>query len=53
MWELKKNYRREEEDMKFPISNEKEDTTEHALKSQAAETVYRKKIIPVISGQKL
>ena len=31
MWELKKNYRREEEDMKGPICNQKEDTTEHVL----------------------
>ena len=41
MWELKKNYPREEEDMKCPICNQKEDTTEHVLECQTAETVYR------------
>ena len=41
MWELKKNYPREEEDMKCPICNEKEDITEHALECQTAETICR------------
>ena len=41
MWELKKNYPREEEDMKFPICNQKEDTAEHILDCQTAETIYR------------
>ena len=41
MWELKKNYPREEEDMKCPICNQKEDTTEYVLECQTAETVYR------------
>ena len=40
MQELKKNYPREE-DMKFPICNQKEDTTEHVPVCQTAETVYR------------
>ena len=40
-WELKKNYPREEEDMKCPICNQKEDTTEHVLECQTAKTVYR------------
>ena len=31
MWELKKNYPREEEGMKCPIYNQKEDTTGHVL----------------------
>ena len=38
MWELKKNSPREE-DMKFRIFNGKEDTTEHILKQQTAETI--------------
>ena len=41
MWELKKNYPREEEDTKCPICNQKEDTTEHVLECQTAETVYK------------
>ena len=41
MWELKKNYPREEEDMKCPICSQKEDTTEHMLECQTAEAVYR------------
>ena len=41
MWELKKNYPREEEDSKFPLCNQKEDTTEHVLECQTAETVYK------------
>ena len=41
MWKLKKNYPREEEDMKCPIYNQKEDTKEHVLDSQTAKTVYR------------
>ena len=43
MWKMKKNYSREEEDMECPISNGKEDTTEHVLEFQKAETVYRAK----------
>ena len=39
MWELKKNYPREEEDTKCPVCNQKEDTTEHVLEFQTAETV--------------
>ena len=38
MWEMKKNFPREEEDMKCPICNQKEDTTEHVLERQTAET---------------
>ena len=34
MWELRKNYPREEEDMKCPICNRKEDITEHGVKQQ-------------------
>ena len=30
-----------EKDMKCPICNQKEDTTEHVLECQTAETVYR------------
>ena len=41
MWQLKKNYPREEEGMKFPTCNQKEDTPEHALECQTTETVYR------------
>ena len=41
MWELKKNYPREEEDTKCPICNQKQDTTEHVLECQTAETVYK------------
>ena len=41
MWELKKNYPREKEDMKCHICNQKEDSPEHVLESQTAETVYR------------
>ena len=41
MWELKKNYPREEKDMKCPICSKKEDTTERLLECQTAETVYR------------
>ena len=52
VWELKKNYPREEENMKCPICNQKEDTTEHVLECQTAETVYRKVIIRLINGQK-
>ena len=40
MWELIKNYPREE-DMKCSICNGKEDKTEHVLEFQTAETVYR------------
>ena len=39
MWELKRNYPREEEDPKCPICNQKEDTTEDVLECQTAETV--------------
>ena len=41
MWGLKKNYPREEEDSKCPICSQKEDTTEHVLECQTAETVYK------------
>ena len=41
MWELKKNYSREEEDSKCPICSQKKDTTEHVLEFQTAETVYK------------
>ena len=41
MWELKKNCSREE-DMKCRIFNGKEDTTEHILKWQTAETIVVK-----------
>ena len=41
MWELKKNYPREDEDTKWPIFNQKEDSTEHVLECQTAETVYK------------
>ena len=41
MWELKKNCPREEEDTKFPLCNQKEDTTEHVLEYQIAEKVYK------------
>ena len=40
VWELKKNYPREEEDTKCPICSQKEYTTEHVLECQTAETVY-------------
>ena len=43
MWELKKNYPREEGGMKCPICNGKEDTAEHVLEieRQTAEIVHR------------
>ena len=41
MWEIKKNYPREEEDMNCSICNGKKDTIEHVLEFQTAETVYR------------
>ena len=41
MQELKKNYPIEEEDIKFPICNQKEDTAEHVLECQIAKTVHR------------
>ena len=41
MWELKKNYPREIENMKCPICNGKEDTIEHVRHCKRAETVYR------------
>ena len=41
MWELKKNYPREEEGTKRPICHLKEDATELALECQTAERVYR------------
>ena len=41
MGELKKNYPREEKDTKCPICNQKDNTTEHELECQTAETVYR------------
>ena len=43
MWELKKNYPREEEDTKFSIFNQKEDTTEQILECQTAKTVYKRR----------
>ena len=39
MWELKKNYLREEEYTTEEVHNE--DTTEHVLECQTTETVYR------------
>ena len=39
--ELKNNYLGKEEGMKCPICNGKEDTTEHVLECEIAETVYR------------
>ena len=41
MWELKKSYPREEENMKCPICNEKEDTTEPVPECQITATVCR------------
>ena len=41
MWELKKSYPREEENMKWPICNEKEDTTEPVPECQITATVCR------------
>ena len=41
MSELKKNYPREEQDTKCPMCNQKEDTAEHVLECQTAETVYK------------
>ena len=41
MWELKKSYPREEENMKYPICNATEDTTEPVLECQTTATVYR------------
>ena len=41
IWELKKNYPREEEDTECPVCNQKEDTTEHIRECQTAETVYK------------
>ena len=35
-----KNYSREEEDMKCPICNRKEDTEEHVLERKTAKTVF-------------
>ena len=52
MWELRKNYPREEKDIKCPICNEKEDTKEHVLECQTTEQYTESKIIPLISGQK-
>ena len=43
MWELKKSYPREEENMKCSICNEKGDTAEPVLECQTTETVYRMK----------
>ena len=40
MWEFKKNYLRQE-DTKCPIRNQKEDTKEHVLECQTAETVCK------------
>ena len=52
MWELKKNYAREEEDTKCPICKQKEDTTGHVLECQTAETVYKIRDNTLISGQR-
>ena len=52
LWGLKKNYPREEEDTKFPICNQKGDTTEHVLECQTVETVYKIRVVPLISGKK-
>ena len=41
MWQLKKNYPREEEGIKCPICNRKDDTTEQVLVCQTGETVFR------------
>ena len=41
MWELKKSYPREEENMKCPICNDKENTTKPVLECQTTATVYR------------
>ena len=41
MWEMKKNFPREEEDIKCPVCKQKEGTTEHVLECETAETVYR------------
>ena len=41
LWELKKNYPREEEDIKCPIYTQREDTTDHVLECQITEAVYR------------
>ena len=41
MSEFKKDHPREEEDTKCPMCNQKEDTTEHVLVCQTAETVYK------------
>ena len=41
MWELKKNYPREEEGKKCPICNQKEDITEHVLERQTTEKEYK------------
>ena len=41
MWELKESYPREEENMKCPICNAKEDTTEPVLECQTTAIVYR------------
>ena len=41
MWELKKNYPREENYTKCPICNQKEDTTEHVLECQTAKTLHK------------
>ena len=38
---MKRNYPREEEDIKCPICNQNEDTTENVLECQTAETVYK------------
>ena len=41
IWELKNKYPREEEEIKCPICNQKEYTTEHVLECQTAEKVYK------------
>ena len=41
LWQLKRNYPREEEGIKCPICNQKKDAREHILECQTAKTVYR------------
>ena len=41
MWEMKKKFPREEEDIKCPVCKQKEDKTEHVLECETAETVRR------------
>ena len=43
MWELKKNYPREEDDMKCPICNQKEDTTTCTRVSNSRNSIQNKR----------